>query len=69
MKLPTSILNEKGYKMKVKIEIDLTPEEAKEMMTPAMPDYMNPAISTMVGEFQKAWWEQAQKMFSAQQKG
>ncbi len=55
--------------MKIKIEIDLTPDEAKEMMTPSMPDYMNPAMSTMVGEFQKAWWDQAQKMFTAQSKG
>jgi hypothetical protein len=55
--------------MKIKIEIDLTPDEAKEMMTPSMPDYMNPAMSTMVGEFQKAWWDQAQKMFTAQGKG
>jgi hypothetical protein len=54
--------------MKIKIEIDIPPEEVKEMMMPALPDYMNPAMSTMVGEFQKAWWDQAQKMFANQNK-
>jgi len=51
--------------MKIKIEIDIPPEEVKEIMTP---DYMNPAVNTMVSEFQKAWLEQTQKMFFNQVK-
>jgi hypothetical protein len=49
--------------MKIKIEIDIPPEEVKEMMTSYVPDYMNPAMNKMVSEFQKSWWEQTQKMF------
>ena len=46
--------------MKIKIEIDIPPEEVKEMFTP---DYMNPVKNELFSQFQKAWWEEANKMF------
>lgn len=46
--------------MKIKIEIDIPPEEVKELMTP---DYMNPAVSELLTQFQKTWWEEAAKMW------
>jgi hypothetical protein len=46
--------------VKIKIEVDIPPEEVKELMTP---DYMNPAVSELLTQFQKTWWEEAAKMF------
>lgn len=44
----------------MKIKIDIPTEEVKELMTP---DYMNPAVSELLTQFQKTWWEEAAKMW------
>jgi hypothetical protein len=47
--------------MKVKIEIEMTPEEAKELFQPF--SVSNTQIATnMITEFQKSWFEQYKKL-------
>lgn len=49
--------------MKVKIEIDMTPEEAKELFQPLSTSNVQLATN-MITEFQKSWFEQYKKMTS-----
>jgi hypothetical protein len=53
--------------MKIKVEVDLTPEEAKELMQPFSAS--NAEIATnMISQFQQSWFEQFQKMSSYDKK-
>ena len=51
--------------MKVRVEIEMTPEEAKSMMTP---DYANPDALKLMTAVHSAWWDQAIKMMNPKEK-
>lgn len=47
--------------MKIKIEVELTPEEAKEFYKPDLSIIQSPEAVNAVVEFQKQWMEQVSK--------